>query len=183
MTVPRRFIGAWERERLELDGRRVRGIGRAVWLETGGTYADVRAPGAIASNTAFGGRSAWRAPRFTWHHDVDLDPRPPRAIDRGELVYEGDRIVERGSGLAGGASYEEHWRRLPTATSTIAIAAHRHGVAVRVGDHAAALMSAPRCARLWQFVDGRWCITVSLGARSLLPTPDKRAWRLPSGWR
>ena len=62
------------------------GIGRALWIEAGGTYVDVRAPGTVASGTSFGGRSTWRAPTFTWHHDLDLHPRPG-SVDRGELTF------------------------------------------------------------------------------------------------
>ena len=44
-------------KRLDVDGAPVPGIGRALWIEGGGTYVDVRAPGTVASGTSFGGRS------------------------------------------------------------------------------------------------------------------------------
>ena len=65
MTVPSEFVGAWEREGLDVGGAVVHGVGRALWIESGGTYVDVRAPGTVASGTSFGGRSTWHQPVFT----------------------------------------------------------------------------------------------------------------------
>jgi hypothetical protein len=189
MSVPRRFVGAWEREGLDIDGAPVPGIGRALWIEGGGTYVDVRAPGRVASGTSFGGRSAWRAPTFTWHHDLDLHPRPGRA-DRGELTLLDDHIIERGTGIDGGtAAYEERWRRLPTgsALALAAIATHDSGLAVRVGDHAALVYAPPgtrdAAARAWQRANGHWACVITLGPAGDFPTPDGAGWRLPRGWR
>jgi hypothetical protein len=183
MTVPRRFVGAWARERLEVDGRLVAGAGPAVWVEAGGTYVDVRGPGTIASGTSFGGRSSWRAPMFTWHHDVDLGPVPVRP-DRGALtVVAADRIVERGVGLTGdGISYVEHWRRVPASDAPAVVAQHEHGRAVRVGDCAAAVCTNPPSARLWRRVGGTWSEWIALGAPDRLPTPRNAGWQLRNGW-
>jgi len=186
MTVPRRFVGAWEREALAIDGVAVPGIGRALWIEGGGIYVDVRAPGAVASGTAFGGRSSWRAPRFTWHHDLDLHPRPGHA-DRGDLTYEADLIIERGTGIDGGTdAYEERWRRLPMTDAVIAIAAHERGLAVRAGNHAGLILeegfARAACARAWQHVDGRWVEAIALGAPRDTPEPQGSGWRLTRGW-
>jgi hypothetical protein len=183
MTVPRRFIGAWDRLLLNVDGSIIKGTGRAVWLEAGGTYLDVRAPGTLASNTSFGGRSSWRSPIFTWHHDVDLHPQPG-AVDRGELTVDGDRIVERGTGLTGdGVPYTEHWHRFVSTTHTTMIATHRNGLAVRVGDHAGALSTVGRCARVWQYVESHWTTIIAVGPLAPLPRPAGARWRLPRGWR
>ena len=185
-TVPRRFVGAWERQKLRVDGRAVPGIGRAVWIEAGGTYVDVRARGSVASSTSFGGRSAWRSPVFTWHHDLDLHPCPGR-VDRGELSCSDDRIIERGTGLEGGdAPYEEHWRRLLSTSSVTAVVTHEHGLAVRAGDHAALVIATPQssaaCARAWQFTNGRWIETITLGTPRGTPVPRGSSWRLTRGW-
>ena len=186
MSVPRRFVGAWEREGLEIDGAAVTGAGRALWLEAGGLYVDVRAPGTVASGTSFGGRSTWRTPRFTWHHDHDLDPRPGH-VDRGELTFEGDRIVERGVGIDGGTgTYEERWQRVSPAGLAPALARHADGLGVRVGDYAGLVLAgaadASIGARLWQCVRGRWVEVVSLGARLAIPEPEGSGWRLTKGW-
>ncbi len=186
MSVPRRFVGAWEREALEVGGAPVAGIGRALWIEGGGTYVDVRAPGSVASGTSFGGRSTWRAPVFTWHHDLDLHPRPGTA-DRGELILRDDLIIERGSGIDGGtAEYEERWRRRPAANVLAAIATHATGLAVRVGDHAALVFAppAPRApgARAWQCRNGDWKCVITLGAEIDCPGPDGSGWSLTRGW-
>ncbi len=186
MTVPRRFVGAWERDELRIAGRAVPGIGRAVWIEAGGTYVDVRAPGTVASGTSFGGRSTWRAPIFTWHHDLDLHPRPGR-VDRGELTCLENRIVERGTGIDDNdAPYEEHWRRLPTTDAVTAIAAHENGLAARAGDHAALLLAARRargpCARAWHYASGRWIEVITLGSPGNTPVPHGPGWRLTQGW-
>ena len=186
MSVPRRFVGAWERAGLEIEGEAVRGAGRAVWIEAGGLYIDVRAPGTVASGTSFGGRSAWRAPRFTWHHDHDLDPHPGR-VDRGVLTVAGDHIIEQGVGLHGGAgAYEERWQRVSAADCAPAIANNDRGLAVRVGDYAGLIFagSGPgsNAARLWQRVSGKWVGMISLGARTETPVPDDSGWRLTRGW-
>ncbi|HTD50968.1 MAG TPA: hypothetical protein VK771_10230 [Acidimicrobiia bacterium] len=186
MSVPRRFVGAWEREQLEIGGHAVPGIGRAVWIESGGTYVDVRAPGTVASETGFGGRSRWRAPNLTWHHDLDLHPRPGN-VDRGQLTMLDDRIIERGTGLDSNPErYAEHWRRLPSTHDTIAVATHAHGLAVRVGDHAglivAALGDRPGCARLWHYARDSWLEEITLGSPDLAPDPDGSGWRLTDGW-
>jgi len=185
VSVPRRFVGAWERESLQVGGTFVAGIGQAVWVESGGTYVDVRAAGTVASGTSFGGRSTWRSPRFTWHHDLDLHPKPGSA-DRGDLSVRNDRIRERGTGIDGGHEpYEEAWRRLPSENFDIAIAAHDHGLAVRVGDHAALIVVAPArtaCALAWRYANGRWSTIVSLGPAGNHPDPHASGWRLTRGW-
>ena len=186
MTVPRRFVGAWERQRLEIDGEAVHAIARALWIEAGGTYVDVRAPGTVASGTSFGDSSAWRSPVFTWRHGLDLHPRPG-SVDRGHLAFHGDLLVERGTGIDGNpAEYEEHWRRLPAATDIRAIAEHEHGLAVRVGDHAGVIVGErahrPAWARAWTLTDGRWHAMMSLGSPDALPQPRAAGWRLPRGW-
>lgn len=187
MTVPRRFVGAWERDELRIAGRAVPGIGRAVWIEAGGTYVDVRAPGTVASGTSFGGRSSWRSPAFTWRHDVDLHPRPG-TVDRGVLTLDGDRIVERGTGIDGGAApYEEQWRRLPaTGGAVTAVAIHPHGLAVRVGNTAALVLAAPAPARggarLWEHADGAWVETITVGDPGATARPNGSRWRLTRGW-
>lgn len=186
MSVPQRFVGAWEREHLEIDGREALGIGRALWIESGGTYVDVRAPGTIASGTSFGGRSAWRPPHLTWHHDLDAHP-VPGAVDRGELTLADDRIIERGTGIDGGtAAYEERWRRLPTTTLGVTIATHEHGIAVRVGDYAGLLLALPDhspSARAWRLSGGRWLDLISFGPPADHPEPDASGWRVTTGWR
>ena len=183
MTVPARFVGAWQRQCLEVDGHAVAGIGPAVWIEAGGTYVDVRALGTLASNTGFGGRSTWRAPRFTWHHDVDLDPQPG-AVDRATLVPDHDDLIEHGFGLTGaGVPYVEHWHRLPTTTRVTSVVVHDRGLAVRVGDHAGAVLTTPRRACCWTRTGDRWRAVISLGGRAELPDPRDDDWWLPRGWQ
>ena len=187
MTVPRRFVGAWERETLHIAGVPIPEIGRAVWIEAGGIYVDVRAPGAVASGTSFGGRCRWRAPTFTWYHDVDLHPRPG-TVDRGELTLDDDRIIERGTGIDGRAApYEERWRRVrASARETTAVAIHEHGLAVRVADRAAVVLVTPAleasCARLWDYTGGAWAEAITLGTPGDTPRPAETGWWLPRGW-
>jgi hypothetical protein len=185
MSVPRRFVGAWERERLDIDGARVSGIGRAVWIQSGAAYVDVRAPGTAASGTSFGGRGSWRAPVLTWHHDFDLHPREG-SVDRGELTVLGDRIIERGVGLDGGtATYAEEWRRRPTTQAEVAIARHDTGLAVLVGDHAAWVFAPADdagSARAWEYTNDKWIATITIGSFRGLPEPGDSGWQLTAGW-
>jgi hypothetical protein len=187
VTVPRRFVGAWERESLSIGGVSMPGAGRAVWIEAGGVYVDVRAPGTVASGTSFGGQSSWRSPMFTWRHDVDLHPRPG-TVDRGALTLDDDRITERGTGVDGiPAQYEEWWRRLPAvAGRATAVAINAHGLAVRVDDYAALLVASPAPAgagaRLWEHANGAWVETITLGDPGATPRPHGSGWRLTRGW-
>src|SRR5260221_12397397 len=59
ILLPARFVGAWERGDLEVDGSPVSDAGRAVWIEAGAAYVDVRGTGGFAGRPGFAGPTAW----------------------------------------------------------------------------------------------------------------------------
>jgi hypothetical protein len=125
--------GAWTRQSVSINGSEPFELQRVYWLQTTSVYADLRVPFHPAGGTAcFAGRSGWDGDRYRWSHPLDLigpddpssgDASPgsdgPNALGRdafrddiGELIWNGDRLIERGT-LPGGIAYEEIWVRLP----------------------------------------------------------------------
>jgi hypothetical protein len=132
--VPDWVVGAWERTSLVLAGEPVAGIGRAVWIQTERSYVDVRAPGSVASGTAFAGPGAWHAGIFTWHHEIDLYPGGG-PTDCGTLELDGDDLVECGDDLEGHGPYVERWHRIPGSGGRAETITAIGGLAVLAGDH------------------------------------------------
>jgi len=191
VSVPDWLVGPWERVALARDGEPVAGPGRTVWLEAGVAYVDVRGPGDDAPATGFAGRCEWRDARCRWIHDLDLDVDGARRLDAGELVRAGDELLERGEDLDGvPGPYEERWRRLPGPPSPVAVLRAEGGLAVRVGDHAAAVLDdrplgGGIVARYQRRVGERWVdeIVVGDGPLARLPAPeDPAGWRSAPGW-
>jgi hypothetical protein len=183
-------VGAWERTALVLDGVPAREIDRAVWVEAGGAFVDVRAVGRDGG-TCFAGRSLWASPRFTWAHDIDLTVAT-EVPDTAVLTVAGDELVERGEHLAGqGGPYEERWGRLSAPGEPVAVLDAPGGLAVRVGVHAAAVWDrrADGDGFVAQYQCRRgtgWVEELSVGDTAgvaALPTPDAAAgWNPTDGW-
>jgi hypothetical protein len=115
---------------------------RVYWLQTESVYADLRVPFHPAGGTAcFAGRSGWEGDRYRWSHLLELStPEPKDAPDDiGDLTWKGDRLIERGL-LAGGATYEEVWRRLPGDRGQPEVLEAAHACHVRVGNYAVTIV-------------------------------------------
>jgi hypothetical protein len=188
--TPATLWGAWERGELTCDGRLHAGLGRAVWLQAGRWYVDVRGPGGFASDTCFAGSTKWEAPYLTWAHDIDRMDESG-GMDRGHMTFEGDDLIEQGEFIAGMArSYRERWCRLPgPAAPLLAARAHR-GLALRVGDHAAAVVddresTGAFTARYWRRSGPEWELELSIddGGRACVPEPLDPNLALANGWR
>ena len=180
MTVPPRFVGAWERRELVVDGEPVADAGRVVWVQADESFVDVRGPGGFASDTAFGGTTTWDEPYLTWSHPFDR-AAGAEGVDRGHISFDGDDLIETGAFIAGAQrSYRERWCFLgggePVLTSPF-----DGGLAVRVGPHAAAIVDRRAtgggfAARYQRLVDDRWHTEIEIddGARRALPEVTRR---------
>jgi hypothetical protein len=139
-TLPARFVGAWERRELTIDGVPPARIGHAMWVQAGDAFVDVRGPGGFASDTCFAGTTAWDDPYLTWTHVIDRHASGD-GVDRGRITLEGDDLVEEGDFIAGASrAYRERWSPASGERTPVVAAVARDGVAVRAGNHAAVVV-------------------------------------------
>lgn len=84
--------------------------------------------------------SATTPPHLTWTHELDI---APSTVDRGEMSWEGEDLIERGTapfpGTAGPVPYVERWRRLADDRPVRAFRS-AHGIRVDAGRHSLALV-------------------------------------------
>jgi hypothetical protein len=120
MTVPDEFVGAWQRQSIELDGREPTETAAVIWLQTQSAFADLRLDvHSGAALACFAGHTSWQPPRLHWRHDLDL--AGSAHADIGAVAWLGDDLVESGETDVDGAvvPYVEVWRRLPGAEGTL----------------------------------------------------------------
>lgn len=199
-ALPDCFIAAWERHELVVDAVERADAGPAIWVQTPTWFVDVRGPGGFASDTSFAGTTAWDAPYLAWAHPIDLG-RPAGVVDDGadcgHITLADDDLIETGEHIAGvHATYRERWCRLAGARGPVLAAQSEHGLAVRVGDHAAAVVDqravgGGAIARYERFEAGRWVVAIELrrdaaDERSVstptLPAPLGTEHSLLAGW-
>ncbi|MBV9665664.1 MAG: hypothetical protein JOZ37_16985 [Actinobacteria bacterium] len=191
--LPARFLGAWERFGLTVDGDPVTDAGRAVWVEAGAAYVDVRGAGGFASDTCFAGTTSWNAPCLTWRHEIDAHPGEG-GVDVGHITFDGDDLIEQGDFIAGKqVPYRERWRRLggPLGPVLAADTADGAGLSVRVGNHAATVVDRTPAggtlsARYQMWTGRRWVTEVAVGDGDdvgVLPGPLDSDAPLPPSWR
>jgi len=147
--VPSRFVGAWRRTQLRVDGVVVGpdDDDDVLWLQAGRWYADLRIPATDTGGAveAFAGPARWDAPLFTWDHHLDWLGSFPS--DEGTFEDVGDELVERGSFVDGDRiiPYEERWERVTDTADFLvarATSASGRGVLVEVGPHRLVLVDA-----------------------------------------
>lgn len=192
MTLPARFLGAWLRTEMLVDGGAVENA-PTMWLEAGAAFVDVRAPGGVASDMTFAGTTSWSEPHLTWTHEIDSAESD---ADVGLITPDGDDFVESGSFTLDDReiTFAERWTPQPGATGGPVLAADLtdgadRGLAVRVGDHASVVVDRragggviAACYRA--LVDGAWVERITHGpadAVAALPRPLGPA-ALPAGW-
>ena len=188
--VPEAFVGAWERHELVVGGAPVASAGRAVWVEAGAAFVDVRGDGSFASDTCFAGRTAWDEPHLSWTHEIDRDATAVGdGADVGRITVDGHALIEEGSHIAGTAvDYRERWVRLPGSDGPVASAQTDGGLAVRVGNHAAVVVDRRDAgggfaAAYAHFDGGRWVRELQVGDADVdLPAPLVDRASLPPGW-
>jgi hypothetical protein len=168
VTLPKEFIGAWERHDLWVRWQQVTDVGRAVWIQAGDAFVDVRGTGGFASDTCFAGTTSWTDPFLTWTHIVDRATDDVHA-DRGRICFDGDDLIEHGNAIAGRAMpYRERWHRLTGEAEPCVVETADAAIAVRVGDHAASVIDARGsrggfAARYWRLVEGVWLTEIAIG--------------------
>ena len=176
MALPERFIGAWERRELHVDGEPVTDAGRVVWLQTGESFVDVRGPGGFASDTAFGGTTTWDEPHLMWSHPFDRYDEGD-GVDRGHIAFDGEDLIETGGFIAGAVrEYRERWCLLGSGEPVV-VAPFDCGLAVRVGPHAAAIVDRRSsgggfAARYQRLVDGVWRTEIEIDDGALAALPE-----------
>ena len=161
-----RFYGAWERSALDDRRRAVADAGRAVWVQAGALFVDVRGPGGFASDTCFAGTTKWSEPYLTWTHLIDRAGAEDGAGLRATSPSTATTSSKTGAFIAGAE------RRVPRAVDAAAPARarrcsrrrRRDGLSVRVGDHAAAVVD--RRAVGGAFVAAYWRLGATRVARS-----------------
>ena len=140
--MPARFVGAWQRAELRLDGAVADPDEDAevLWLQAERWYADLRVPLVDPGGPveAFAGPARWDDPQFTWEHHLDWLGTYPS--DVGTFESDGAELVERGTFVSGDAviEYEERWVRAgPDTDFVVARGAVGSGMAVlvEVGRH------------------------------------------------
>jgi hypothetical protein len=190
MSLPRCFVAAWERSEFVVDGEPVPDAGRAVWVEAGNAYVDVRGPGGLASGTTFAGTTAWDEPHLTWTHTIDAEPDGD-GVDQGLISFAGDDLIEEGEFIAGRVvTYRERWQRIQGSDGPVLAAVTDGGIAVRVGDHASVVVDRRRtgggiAARYDRWDGTAWCAELRFGdawERDQLPGPLDPATAPPNGW-
>jgi hypothetical protein len=187
-SLPARFYGAWERRRLTLDGEAVADAGRAVWVQAGTLFVDVRGPGGFASDTCFAGTTKWSEPYLAWTHLIDRAGAED-GEDRGHITFDGDDLIEEGSFIAGSErAYAERWTRLAGPLAPVLAAASPGGLSVRVGDHAAAVVDRRATggefvAAYWRWRESEWRLEVQVdGDVAALPPALEPGAGLMDGW-
>ena len=141
--IPAAFQGAWQRVSIAVDGGEAHEPATVVWVQTEEAYADLRIPtdGDDGQPMSFAGTTSWDEPHLTWHHEIDLadEPDPTEDGDVGEVTWDGDDLVERGTFTDGDGlqhTYVEVWRRLPGSDGPRRTARlGSHGITVQAGDH------------------------------------------------
>jgi hypothetical protein len=191
--LPARFLGAWERHELTVDGAPMAGAGRAVWVEAGAAYVDVRGAGGFASDTCFAGTTSWTEPCLTWRHEIDAHSGED-GTDVGHISFDGDDLIEQGDFIAGRqVPYRERWHRLAGSTGPVLAAETLDGtgLAVRVGHHAATVLDrrpagGSLSARYQVWTGRRWITELVVGdgeVPGVLPGPLDADAPLAPAWR
>ncbi len=196
MSLPEKFIAAWNRSEAIVDGEVDVTAGPTVWVEAGSVYVDVRGPGGFASDMTFAGTTSWVEPHLTWAHAIDSyveSDGEDEGGDVGLISYDGDAMIEQGEYVEDGRTirYSERWEKLPGGDGPVLAAVTVGGIAVRVGEHASVVVdtraTGGAIAARYSHWDGTaWQPGIEFGdeaALALLPAPLEPGTELPTGWR
>lgn len=142
-------------------------------------FADLRVPATdempsgLPPAACFAGTTESLPGRLRWRHELDL--APDGAEDEGDVAWDGDVLVERGTFVLDGrpVPYEERWHRLPGADGPVAALAAPDGRLVRVGDHALVVrrVGGTLAAAALERRGGAWQVVLRLGDQDGLPRP------------
>lgn len=156
--MPRPYVGVWQRQLLEQDGRRDT-ESQVYWLQTTRWHADLRIPpdrpdftgvrslhecdahqlAWLATQQGFCGITEVDGARCHWRRVVDFQPDSGRR-DLGQMAFDGDRLIEVGSE----ADYLEVWQRQPDGAGGSAV--------LELGEE----VGRPPARRTWLLLVGDW---------------------------
>jgi len=203
-TLAPRFVGAWERRSIAIDGGDHCEPARVVWLQGQNAFADLRVPrDPLGTVDAFAGITTYDAPALTWHHSLDWNGTFAE-YDCGIVEQDGDELIERGEFDRDGShhTYEEIWHRVDPGDAGVVLTA-THAVVVRVGCVCLAMRDRRRAGASFDvrhsaLRDGAWQDVVVLGDGAELPvlpvavpndwsageavTLDGVSWRVSERW-
>ena len=177
MTIAPRFIGAWQRRSIAIDGGAHQASARVLWLQAGDAFADLRIPEEPSIEPeldAFAGVTTYDAPALTWHHTLDWNGCFA-GHDCGVVEGDDKELIERGEFERAGVrhAYEEVWQRVDPGGAGVVLTA-THAMVVRVGCHCLAMRDRRRAGgqfdvRHAQIAGVEWDDVVSLGDGAELP--------------
>lgn len=135
--LPPRFVGAWQRRSIALDGGEPFESHHVIWLQGPSLHADLRCPlGPGGGFTCFAGTTHWDAPFLRWRHEIEL--AQAAGDDVGEVSWDGEDLVEQGT--FGTTRYREVWRRVGPAGAPVAEVRAVSSIVVTVGPHRLAVV-------------------------------------------
>ncbi|MDP9333924.1 MAG: hypothetical protein M3Q30_11555 [Actinomycetota bacterium] len=204
MTLAPRFIGAWQRRSIAIDGGNHHGPASVLWLQAGDAFADLRIPEDPSGEVeAFAGIATYEAPALTRHHTLDWNGCFA-GYDCGAIEGNDEGLIKRGEFERGGRrhAYEEIWQRVDRGDAGLVLTT-MHAMVVRVGRHCLALRDRRRAGgkfdvRRVQIAGTQWDDVVSHGDGAELPRPpvvmpidwtagsavaiDGAEWRVAERW-
>ena len=181
MTVPNNIIGVWKRQGISINGAPAKEDADVFWLQTPFRYADVRTAWDGSAAQAFAGRQSWQSPRLVFHHDLDFVQ--PAQSDEGDISFDGDDLIEKGSVKIDGKEifYEERWVRQTSLQPDHEVLEQQPdraitSLSVKVADHWI-VMRQDRLfgASRYQRHHGDWELVAKVGQGCALPE-DLSAW-------
>jgi len=113
MKLPNKLVGVWYRESLQINSGKPYEDSHVVWIQTPQRYADIRVgkQNIKGASTAMCGAQTWFDPSLTFHHELSYEVAFPE--DKGRISWDGDTMIEDGSVIFDGTSfeYQERWTR------------------------------------------------------------------------
>jgi hypothetical protein len=177
--------GAWSRRSVSVSGSAHFETQQVIWLQAGTCYADIRVPFCPeAEEWCCAGRSGWDVEGYRWtrHLDLGVVTGTPWAApdDVGELVWEGDALLERGQWPTRNepVPFEEVWVRLPGDCGPFLALADETACLLQVGDHAITVVDGRRdggtfAAAYRVLGPTGWAEVACIGPNAVaLPRPD-----------
>jgi hypothetical protein len=140
MTLEPKFVGAWKRKSIAIDGGAHSEPAHVLWLQARDAFADLRIPiDPRGQHDAFAGITTYEEPALTWHHTLDWNGGFA-GYDCGVVECRDEEMIERGEFERDGCchTYEEIWQRVDPGAFGVVLTA-THAMVVRVGRHCLAM--------------------------------------------
>lgn len=184
-VLPPELRGTWERVAFTIDDQPVETPARALWLQGGRGFADLRVPAAAGPVMCFAGTTSWDGRDLTWHHALDIGEWV--GADTGRVSWSHGDLVETGTMVIDGElrPYEEAWRRVDPDRTSVSVSVLRGeaadgslvGILVAAAHHAITLVdhrdgtAGAFAATSWRRTGDDWVVGDRVGATVALPAP------------